>query len=185
MTVQANIAGLTWDFTIPKTISKSQKWVLSAMHKHGPELVTLLWRILGNEQDVCDAYQDTFLNLAHCESGVKPECVKAYLFRTATNAAITLLRRRIIERKNLFRDSIVKRNTKSPSSELDSKFLQERLRDSISRLPEHLRIVITLRDFGELSYAQVAKVLGITSATARVYRCKAIQLLSVLMNKEE
>jgi DNA-directed RNA polymerase specialized sigma24 family protein len=25
----------------------------------------MLWRILGNEQDVCDAYQDTFLKLAH------------------------------------------------------------------------------------------------------------------------
>jgi hypothetical protein len=48
-----------WDFAIPDSTIASQKWVLSAMQSLGPELITMLWRILGNEQDVCDCYQDT------------------------------------------------------------------------------------------------------------------------------
>ena len=40
-----------------------QRWILSTMSRYGHELVNLLWRILGNEQDVCDAYQTTFLHL--------------------------------------------------------------------------------------------------------------------------
>ena len=97
----ANSYSLTWDFGIAESLTGSQRWVLSAMQKHGPELVTMLWRILGNEQDVCDAYQDTFLRLAHYEGGQKPEHIKAYIFCSASNVALSMLRRKSVERKNL------------------------------------------------------------------------------------
>jgi DNA-directed RNA polymerase specialized sigma24 family protein len=45
--------------------------------------------------------------------------------------------------------------------------------------------VVMLRDFGELSYSEVARVLGVSAGTARVYRCKAVQLLAMWMNNEE
>ena len=182
---KADSCGLIWDFAIPESLTGTQRWVLSTMQSHGQELVTMLWRILGNEQDVCDAYQDTFLRLAHYEGGQKPEYVKAYIFRSASNVAISMLRRRIIEIKNLSKANPTNNNMKSAANELDSKYLQECLRYNIAELPEHLRSVVTLHDLAELSYAQVGKILGITAATARVYRCKAIQLLAVWMNKEK
>lgn len=182
---RANSCGLVWDFAVPESLSGTQRWVLSAMQSHGQELVTMLWRILGNEQDVCDAYQNTFLNLAHYEGGQKPECVKAYIFRSAANVAISMLRRRITERKNLSRIQAAENNIKSPVNELNSKNLQDSLRYSIAQLPEHLRSVVTLHDLAELPYGQVGRILGITAATARVYRCKAIQLLAVWINKKE
>jgi RNA polymerase sigma-70 factor (ECF subfamily) len=177
--------GSLWDFAVPETVAESQRWILSAMQKYGQELVTILWRILGNEQDVCDAYQDTFLQLAHYEGGRKPEYIKAYIFRVANNVAISMLRRRIAERNRLSKPVKVRKNVSSPAKELDTKYLQETLRCCIARLPEHLRKVVTLRDLGELSYAQIGSILGISAGTARVYRCKAIQLLSVWMGKEE
>jgi len=69
--------------------------------------------------------------------------------------------------------------------DFDARHLAESLRRHVAQLPEHLRNVITLRDFGELSYSEVARILGISSGTARVYRCKAVQLLALWMNKEE
>jgi RNA polymerase sigma-70 factor (ECF subfamily) len=177
--------GQIWDFPIPETIAESQRWILSTMQKYGQELVTMLWRILGNEQDVCDAYQETFLQLAHYEGGQKPNYIKAYIFRVANNVAISMLRRRIVERNTLSRPLATIKSVSSPAKELDSRYLQEILRGYIAQLPEHLRNVITLRDLAELSYPQISKILGISPATARVYRCKAIQLLSVWMGKEE
>jgi len=176
--------GSVWDFAADKSVVESQRWILSTMQSYGQELVTMLWRILGNEQDVCDAYQDTFLQLAHYEGGRKPEHLKAYVFRTANNIAISMLRRRIAERNRLSRP-ITTTSVSSPAREIDSKYLQETLRSYIAQLPEHLRNVITLRDLAELSYSQISRILGISAATARVYRCKAIQLLSVWMGKEE
>jgi RNA polymerase sigma factor (sigma-70 family) len=174
-----------WDFAAPDSIVESQRWILSTMQKYGQELVTMLWRILGNEQDVCDAYQDTFLQIAHIEGGQKPVHIKAYVFRTANNIAVSMLRRRIAERNRLPMSVTVGKPISSPLKELDSKNLQETLRDCIAQLPEHLRNVVTLRDLAELSYAQIGRILGISSATARVYRCKAVQLLAVWMGKEE
>jgi RNA polymerase sigma factor (sigma-70 family) len=177
--------GLLWDFAFSEAVNENQRWVLSIMQRHGRELVTMLWRILGNEQDVCDAYQDTFLQLAHYEGGQKPEHVKAYIFRTANNVAISMLRRRIAERKRMSTAIITGKHIPSPAKELDSKYLQESLRCYIAQLPEHLRNVITLRDLAELSYAQIGRILGISAATARVYRCKALQILTMWMGKEE
>lgn len=177
--------GSVWDYAAPETIVESQRWILSTMQKYGQELVTMLWRILGNEQDVCDAYQSTFLQLAHFEGKQKPECVKAYVFRVANNVAVSMLRRRIAERNRLPRSVTAGKTISSPVKELDSKYLQETLRDCIAQLPEHLRNVITLRDLAELPYAQIGRILGISAATARVYRCKAVQLLAVWMSKEE
>ncbi|MBN2591710.1 MAG: sigma-70 family RNA polymerase sigma factor [Sedimentisphaerales bacterium] len=174
-----------WDFIGSQTIAGEQRWVLSAIQKYGQELITMLWRILGNEQDVCDAYQDTFLQLAHFEGGMKPSNIKAYLFSTANNVAISMLRRKIAERNRIKRTATETIEDNSPIKELDSKFLQEILRESIAKLPEHLRSVLVMRDLAELSYNQISSILKISKGTARVYRCKAIQLLAVWMSKEE
>jgi RNA polymerase sigma-70 factor (ECF subfamily) len=184
--------GLIWDFYASDSVAENQRWILSAMQGHGPELVTMLWRILGNEQDVCDAYQDTFLHLAHYEGRQKPKHLKAYVFRTASNTAISMLRHRMAERRlsravaeSKFATSPFGHPAGSPTHDLDAKQLQETLRYYITQLPEHLRNVITLRDLAELTYAQVADILGLSPGTARVYRCKAIQLLAAWMSKEE
>ncbi len=176
---------LLWDFTVSESVGTSQRWVLSTMQKYGSELITMLWRILDNEQDVCDAYQSTFLQLAHHQAGHKPNHIKAYVFRTANNVAITILRHKLAEEKRISKSCYGKDDYHSPINELDSKYLVESLRHCITKLPEYLRNVITLHDLAELPYSQVGRILGISTATARVYRCKAIQLLSVWMNKNE
>ena len=192
---KAVTCGSFWDLVGSESIAADQRWVLSAMQKHGQELINMLWRILGNEQDVCDAYQDTFLQLAHFEeNGLaaagqgrlgKPSHIKAYLFSTANNIAISMLRRKIAERNRIAKSANDRKNECSPVKELDSKFLRETLREYITKLPDHMRSVLVLRDLAELSYSQIGLILNISTGTARVYRCKAIQLLAVWMSKEE
>jgi RNA polymerase sigma-70 factor (ECF subfamily) len=181
---KAASCGSLWDFSVTEAVAENQRWILTAMHRHGQGLITMLWRILGNEQDVCDAYQDTFLHLAHHDGGRKPKHIRAYIFRTANNIAVSILRRRISEKRSLTDSVMCRKPSNSPMVELDAKFLRELLRDCIAQLPDHLRDVVILRDLGELSYPQISRLLGISAGTARVYRCKAIQLLAVWMNKE-
>ena len=176
---------LFWDPAACEAVEADQKWILAAMQTHGPELVTLLWRILGNEQDVCDAYQITFLRLAHRQGAQRPRQIRAYLFRTASNTAITMLRRRVAENRTLSDMDPAAPVANAAEKDFDARHLAERLRRHIGDLPDHLRTVVTLRDLGELPYAEVARIMGISAGTARVYRCKAVQLLAAWMNKEE
>jgi DNA-directed RNA polymerase specialized sigma24 family protein len=57
----------------------------------------------------------------------------------------------------------------------------ERMRQAICELPRHLRNVVILRDLAQLPYAQVARMLGIRSGTARLYRRLAVVQLADLM----
>ncbi len=145
----------------------------------------MLWRILGSDADVCDAYQDTFLHLANYRGGRKPDNVKAFVFRTASNVAISLLRRRKAHSKACLAlaGELGKAGQTYDACDLDSGRLRETLRDQIARLPEQLRSVVILKDLAELSYPQVAKMLGVSVGTARVYRCRAIQLLAGWMTR--
>ena len=186
MLTKAAYLGLGWDFSAVESVAQSQRWVLSAMGKHGQDMVAMLWRILGNEQDVCDAYQQTFLQLAHCGNRTKPDNVDAYLFRTAANIAVSTLRH-----QKLQTELTEKAKPETPTTcdvdyaaNLDAKLMRKQLRTFIAKLPEYLRNVIILRELAELPYNQVGNILGITAATARVYRFKAITLLAAWMAKD-
>jgi len=186
MAINPTSLGLTFDLTQARSVPKSQRWVLVSMQEFGPALVTMLWRILGNEEDVCDAYQDTFLRLAHLPNQQKPHNVRAYLFKTASNLAISMLRqKRVIHkyRELLARD--YQPDTDNPVAELDSIQLQQRLREAITELPDYLGAVVVLRDLAQMPYTQVANILGIRTAAARVYRHKAIKLLAEWMSQSE
>jgi len=164
----------------------SQRWILSAMQQHGSALVSMLWRILGSEQDVCDAYQETFLRLAHPDNHAKPDNVRAYLFRTASNVAMTMLRREQLKsqyQRKLCEEKYQPCNT-DPAGFLDTMDLQQRLRGAVAQLPDYLGDVIVLRDLAEMPYQQVAKILGITTTAARVYRHKALKLLALRMSEK-
>jgi RNA polymerase sigma-70 factor (ECF subfamily) len=186
MSKNVSIGGLVWDLGAVEAVEASQRWILSAMTKHGEGLVTMLWRILGNEQDVCDAYQQTFLRLAHNENQRKPKNIQAYLYRTAANVAITAIRNRKMRQKSF--DVMANAAPRSESidyaNDLDAKQLQAKLRNAVAQLPEYLRNVVTLHDLGELTYTEVAKVLDISPPTARVYRARAVALLASIMSKE-
>ena len=182
MQARAITLRVCWDVPA-EAVDASQQWVLTAMGAHGPALITMLWRILGNEQDVCDAYQETFLQLAHCLDGQKPQRVKGYLFRTAGNVAISMLRRRKSFDKACCRyaQDLDPRANADVTEELDTKEMCQRLRDYVARLPDGLREVIVLHDLAELPYASVGAILGISTGSARVYRCRAMQLLAAWM----
>ena len=171
----------------PQVVSKDeQDRVARLMDREGPGIVRMLWRLLGREADVMDAYQDCFCKLITRRSAKKLRNEKAYAFRTAANVAIEILRSR--KRRQDHWPRIVADRAKDDitSDPAENEPAQERfavLRETIAALPAHLRNVIVLRDLNRLSYEDVGKTLGIDPATARVYRRHAVVRLSEMLSK--
>lgn len=171
----------------PPTISKEeQDRVARLMEREGPGIIRMLWRMLGREADVMDAYQDCFCKLVTRRFAKKLRNEKAYAFRTAANIAIEILRSR--KRRQDHWPRIVADRAKDDitSDPAENEPPQERfaaLRETIAALPAHLRNVIVLRDLNRLSYEDVGKTLGIDPATARVYRRHAVVRLSEMLSK--
>jgi len=163
-------------------VASPHGWVLKLMEREGPALTRMLWRMLGREVDVLDAYQDCFCKLATCRTARSARKARAYLYRTASNVAIEVLRKRKCRQKHW--PAVVQaceaRPVREPVCEDDNERFSE-LREAIHRLPPHMRNVLMLREFGGLSYREVARTLGIDHATARVYRRAAVVKLGRMM----
>lgn len=166
-------------------VRSSHGWVLRAMRADGPALVRLLWRMLGREQDVLDAYQDTFCRLIGLGETGGEAPPHGYLFRTAMNIALDMRRRRKVrvdhlETAALARMALTAASDSAPPGESS---LVESLREAIEALPQRLRDVVVLRDLAEMSYRDVSRILGITGGTARVYRREAIVALAARLKE--
>lgn len=166
-------------------VRSSHGWVLRVMRADGPALVRLLWRMLGREQDVLDAYQDTFCRLIGMGDTQSAPPPRGYIFRTAMNIALDMRRRRKVRVEHLEAAAYARTvaGSESAPARSSSISLVEELREAIEALPQRLRDVVVLRDLAEMSYGDVARILGITGGTARVYRREAIVALAARLKE--
>jgi RNA polymerase sigma factor (sigma-70 family) len=152
----------------------------------------MLWRMLQSEPDVLDAYQSTICRLTVRGHGAIKSNPSAYVYRTAMNAGIEILRSRQRQRRQrvalveLQRQRTGEQQSHSDASvlSLDQQEMIEHMRLCIYQLPAHLRDVIILRDLAELSYARLARILKIKVTTARLYRRHAIMRLTEAIGQE-
>jgi RNA polymerase sigma-70 factor (ECF subfamily) len=69
----------------------------------------------------------------------------------------------------------------NPEQEFLDKLLREDLERALASLPEHHRVVVILSDLEELSYAEIAQVLGVPVGTVRSRLARARGALQKLL----
>jgi len=127
-----------------------------------------------------DLAQETFLkafaNLTKFRAGSN---FRAWLFRIAHNNFVNLRRAAARRRDALPEDRPAQ--AQSPCEEAETRETMRSLAEAISRLPTDLRAALLLRVEEDLSFREIAEVMGLTEETARWRVFKARQkLLSVL-----
>ncbi len=158
-------------------------WIEKIICSDGPIILRMLWKLLGDEQDVLDAYQDCWCSLANLPRPEGLRSAKAFAYRTATNIAIEMIRRKARRRDHWLR-VVHDRAERAEAAEANAADIRnDALREAIEALPPHLQNVVILRDLGRMSYAEVSKVLGIEPGTARVYRRQAVVRLAELLEE--
>lgn len=132
-----------------------------------PQSVRTAYLILGNRLDAEDAVQEAFLRawkfrdaLAH-ESSFKP-----WLYRVVVNSCNSKLRQEIPNRDR--RGDADDLDRVDDSVDTSSRFaLSYDVRRALSDLPVHLRVVIVLRYFADLSEREIAVAIARKPGTVK------------------
>ena len=61
---------------------------------------------------------------------------------------------------------------------------REEVREALDKLPENLRIVLILKEYGELNYKEIGRSLGISEGNVKVRVFRARERLSGILNAE-
>jgi len=62
------------------------------------------------------------------------------------------------------------------------RYWQHRVKVAVQKLPEHLRLPLVLRFWDELSYPEIAQILGIKESTARMRVFAALKMLAAMLS---
>ena len=127
-------------------------------------------QLTGNREDALDVAQDALLRFFSTLDRFQAERpVRPYLLRIVRNRAMDLWRRRRIRRAESLDAGELPRQIADdrPGPEETSRRAELRLRvwRAVAQLAPAKREILVLRDYHDLAYAEIAKVLGIPIGT--------------------
>jgi RNA polymerase sigma-70 factor (ECF subfamily) len=147
------------------------------------------YRLLSNEADALDAVQEGFIKaLTHLRAFQGRSSFKTWLLRVVTNAALDMGRQR--GRREAFtlerleegqRDGSEPNAYADPAHGLERADLRSQLYEALAKLPEPQRRTFVLHAEADLSYREVAQVLGISIGTVMSRLYYARQRLRALL----
>jgi RNA polymerase sigma-70 factor (ECF subfamily) len=134
--------------------------------RHYQGVVRVVMRMCADPGLAEDAAQEAFtrawLNLPSFEPRA---CLRNWLYRIAINAALDVLRRKVDEPLNDEQEQLVSDRSQDPESILIEKEQAEHVQRALQSLPEAARAALVLREYGGLSYQEIAGVLEVPVGT--------------------
>jgi RNA polymerase sigma-70 factor (ECF subfamily) len=146
------------------------------VNRYKDRLFNVLYRMLSSEDEANDLLQETFLRVwQHKMSYDFRFAFSTWIYTIALNLARNELRRR---KKIKFLDifDFADKLTAKEEKKDTSANLKTLLESEMKRLPEKYKTAFLLRDVDNLSYEEIAQVLGVPLGTvkSRVNRARAI-----------
>ena len=141
------------------------------VQKHGLAVWQTAYRLLGNDTDAADCFQDTFVSALEVSRRQHIRNFTALLVRLTTARAIDQLRqraRRSQANEQLAAWTAAPSDNSQPSQHLEGCELRAKLREAIAYLPEQEAQVFCLRYLNGMSYRLIAKQLGMSTNAAGV-----------------
>ena len=145
-----------------------------------------------NPADAEDLVQETYTRAAQALARLAPESnVKSWLFKILLNIWRNHKRRQTsgpqfvsMSDEQHESDAYQARSDDDPLAACVTRATRAALYTAIEQLPPEFREVIILRDFQELSYQEIAEILGCPSVTVGTRLFKARQKLRVMLSAQ-
>lgn len=149
--------------------------------KYAKTLQRMLASRTRDPQLAADLTQESFLRLAEQSREAPIDNVPGYLFRTASNLLIDHRRQQARRRTdNATHEVLALVEDEAPDAErqLDAHQRLLRIHQALAELPPRTRQIFTLNRLQGLSYAEVAKRLGISDSSVQKHLARALQHLT-------
>lgn len=146
-------------------------------------LFKISFRIVNDEEVAEDLAHDSLIKANEKELQFPSlNDAKYWLIRVVKNASLNYIKRKDRERK-AYEKVLYEQKPKQDTGEVEllKKESMEKAREALKKLPKNLRQVLMLREYGDLNYKEIAKILGITEGNVkvRVFRARE-QLLKII-----
>lgn len=158
------------------------------VNRYRNPLTNYLFRMLNDYEEAIDLAQETFVRVYFAIERYHTDyAFSTYIYRIATNLAISEIRKK--RRRKLLSLTSFFQNEENDSQEFhppDEKSLPDEdlieternrtIEKAISTLPDKYRAPIVLREIQELSYEEIAQILGLGLGTtkSRISRARAL-----------
>lgn len=152
--------------------------------KYQHRIAGLVSRFLHDSADVQDVTQEAFIKAYRALPAFRGDSqFYTWLYRIAINTAKNYLvarKRRPqgididVEDSVYLDEQSALKDLASPEQQLMSEQLQQVINDAIKSLPEDLRMALTLREYDDLSYEEIADVMACPVGTvrSRIFRAR-------------
>jgi len=140
---------------------------------HRQMIYRVVYRLLGNHHDADEAAQQAFIRAWKSRHGFRGDsALRTWLTRIALNAAKSLHSgRRPME-------ELMENHRESPAEPVDETIRRQQLRARVQRLvgelPPRQREVVALKVLSEMTYKEVADVMGLSEGTIKAHLHQAV-----------
>ncbi len=162
------------------------------VRRYGDSVLGYLTRMVGNRERAEDLFQETFKRVHEKAHTFRGNQLKSWLFRIATRVTIDHARRRrriklVSLNQNLDCNNhkseepgavAVANDSHNPSQEVMKNEQAEKVRQAIQSLPDKQRATVVLAYYQQLSYPEVAEVMGCTIGTVKTQMFRALRTLA-------
>ena len=152
-----------------------------------PILIKIIYRMTGSMEVAEELSQEAFIKLYERLGGIPAgNDTKYWLIRVGKNLALNHLKRKGRERK-----AYVKvlqeppREGDSGETSLLKKDASERVQEALTKLPDKLKEVLILKEYGDLNYKEIASILRISEGNVKVRVYRARERLADFYRKTE
>ncbi len=149
---------------------------------------TLARHLLRNQDDAEDVVQDAYLRAVRYFDGYRGGDTRAWLLTIVRHTCYSWLRRHKVDAQSTEFDEMVHGDSRSgddPEEAMLRDDLREALERAIEELPIEFREVVILREVQDLSYAEIAEVVGIPVGTVMSRLSRARQRLQRALPVED
>lgn len=147
------------------------------VRQHRWELYRVARKILGSHEDADEAAQEAFVRAWRALGRFRGEALlRTWLIRIVLNVSQTMRSRRG-EQWSLDEAGRVPDSSEGAEERVHRREVRQRVRDAVATLPARQQEVVLLKVFSEMTYRDVAAVMGLSEGAVKAHLHQAVSNL--------